>query len=472
MRHLRGLCVVAWLFAALLPGGAVAARRSPPAATSPPPTNRIACLDPDTLAAHARAMTQWVEGRLGSVFARPVTVVCLPVDSARIRWRGLAEEALAQERSSGRLAVYEQLGLRPITSPDSVMAPAAWYEPGGDLVRVVADSSLKGGLLDEILVHELTHALHDQLYDLRRFLPDAGDTTSWDEAQAGRSLIEGQAQWVQLQHELAAQDLQLSDGDLSVYYWELERVSLSEEAKKQARLERLGQPRGARTSVRPREISMLAWLPMYWYHVGLVFADQMVAEGGVARLAQVLRSPPSTMQHLLHPARYLPQAKPPRAFHPGPADDIWPGSVALNHDTYGMIMMRLYFEMHGQGELAGFLTKGWDGDLLLLLGKGADAPVLLWWTAWDAPWDAAGFAEGYRATLRDRGVRKSLGPEVWRGADPDLRWAVWREENRVLILENAPAADLAALRAAMSRVGPAAAAPDSATAAAPDSTAQ
>jgi hypothetical protein len=472
MRHLRGLCVVAWMLAAVLPGGAVAARRSPPSTASPPPPSRIACLDPDTFATHARAMTQWVKNRLGSEFARPVTFVCLSADSARILQRGLAAEALAHERSSGRLAVYEQLGLRPITSPDSVMVPAAWYEPGADLVRVVADSSLKGGLLDEILVHELTHALHDQLYDLRRFMPDAGDTTSWDEEQAGRSLIEGQAQWVQLQHELVAHDLQLSDGDLSVYYWELERVSLSEEAKKQARLERLGRPRGARTSVRPREISMLVWLPMYWYQVGLVFADQMVADGGIARLGQVLRSPPSSMQHLLHPARYLPQASLPRAFRPGPAGDVWPGSVELNRDTYGMIMMRLYFEMHGQGKLAGFLTKGWDGDLLLLLNKGADAPVLLWWTVWGTPWDAAGFAEGYRATLRDRGVRKSLGPEVWRGADPDRRWAVWREENKVLILENAAAAELTALRAAMSRVAPEAAAPDSATTAAPDSSGQ
>jgi hypothetical protein len=197
--------------------------------------------------------------------------------------------------------------------------------------------------------------------------------------------------------------------------------------------------------------------------MGTVFADQIVAAGGEAQLAQVMRAPPVSMKQILHPRSFLRNPRPPRLFRPGPVDRLWPGATELNRDTYGQLLLRLYLERHGQGKQAGFLTKGWDGDLLLLLSQDDDAPVLLWWTVWDAAWDAAGFAEGYRATLPSRGVKKSLGPDLWRGPDPDRRWSVWREDCRVLIIEDAPAADFATLRVAMSRVMPQAAPPDSGT---------
>jgi hypothetical protein len=460
MRRVRCTSVFVPFLVACLAGGAVAAR-STSAPSSPP--RQADCLHPDTLAVHARAMALRVEAAMGAGFVRPVTAVCLTADSARTRLRGLAVESLDEARSSGLLAVFERLGLSHHMSPDSMVVPAAWYEDGCDSVWIQADTALAGGRLDELLVHELVHAFHDQTYDLRRFKGGGSDTTSWDLVQARKCVIEGQAQWIELQLWLASRDRSWAAGELSTIYWELENVSLRQVTENQARRARSRLPRDVRIPPSLREVSLFGWLPFYWYIMGTVFADQMVAAGGEAQLAQVMRAPPVSLKQILHPQSFLRKPRPPRLFRPGPVDSLWPGSTELNRDTYGQLLLRLYLEMHGQGKQAGFLTKGWDGDLLLLLNQDGGPPVLLWWTVWNAVWDAAGFAEGYRATLPSRGVKKSLGPDLWRGPDPDRRWSVWREDCRVLIIEDAPAADFATLHAAMSRVMPQAAPPDSGT---------
>ena len=460
MRQVRCTAGCVSLLVVCLAGGSVAARRTPTPASAP---RQAECLHPDTLAVHARAMALRVEATMGAGFVRPVTAVCLTADSARTRQRGLVVGAFDEARSSGLLTVFERLGLSPPMTPDSIVVPPAWYEVGRDSVWIPADTALAGGRLDELLVHELVHAFHDQTYDLRRFQGAGSDTTSWDLAQARKCVIEGQAQWIELQFWLASRDRTWAAGELSTIYWELENVSLRQVAEDQARRARSRLPRDVRIPPGLREVSLFGWLPFYWYLMGTVFTDQIVAAGGEAQLVQVMRAPPVSMKQILHPRSFLQNPRPPRLFRPGPVDSLWPGATEFNRETYGPLLLRLYLERHGQGKQAGFLTKGWDGDLLLLLSRHDGAPVLLWWTVWDAAWDAAGFAEGYRATLPSRGVKKSLGPDLWRGPDPDRRWSVWREDCRVLIIEDAPAADFATLRAVMSRVIPQEAPPDSGT---------
>jgi hypothetical protein len=266
MKHARCIFAILLLLIACRADGAVAGRRPP---TTPAPRRGTDCPQPDTLAVHARAMALRVEAAMGAGFVRPVTAVCLTADSARTRRRGLAVEALDEARSLGLLTVFERLGLSPHMTPDSMVVPPAWYEVGRDSVWIPADTALAGGRLDELLVHELVHAFHDQTYDLRRFQGAGSDTTSWDLAQARKCVIEGQAQWIELQFWLASRDRSWAAGELSTIYWELENVSLRQVAEDQARRARSRLPRDVRIppeAARSQPVRLAAILLVYDGH--------------------------------------------------------------------------------------------------------------------------------------------------------------------------------------------------------------
>jgi hypothetical protein len=435
-----------WVGVLLTIAGAAGARESLPARHAAPPASAAECPHPDTLAAHVRAMTRWLQDFTADSLRCPVPVACLSADSARLRYRGLCAEELESLRRSGCLAVFQHLDLKPDTSLGSVEPPLAWYGLKNRRIWVTAGQNLAGNELDELLLHELVHAYDDQKYGLEAVLK-AG---TWDGSQAHKCVIEGLATWAEVRYALALKKTFWTAGDFSIFYDELRAISIDKTIKDAKRARR----RGSRPAPGPREYSLLGAMHYYWYYMGLAFADQAAAAGGKTSLLGLLQGPPVSMEQILQPRRYLLENLRPSVFRPGPVDSVWAGAKEINRDAYGEVLLRLYLETHGQGKRAGTLSDGWDGDLLLLLERDSGGPVLLWWTLWDAPWSAAGIEEAYGATLRARGIRKSLGPGLWRGADAGRRWAVWREECRVLILENAPAADFETLRAAMSRVMP------------------
>jgi hypothetical protein len=131
------------------------------------------------------------------------------------------------------------------------------------------------------LVHELTHALQDQHFDLRHLIEDAGDDSS--QATAHRGLAEGDA--LRIEDDYVGQEL--SKEDKAAYEQEYQgEVDSSEQA----------------TTGVPPFIEATFATP---YALGAPFVTMLFDDGGNAGVDRAFREPPATEEDLFDPASYL-----------------------------------------------------------------------------------------------------------------------------------------------------------------------
>ena len=132
--------------------------------------------------------------------------------------------------------------------------------------------------LKQVLVHELTHALDDQHFDL--FRPDLDDEAS----PAFDALTEGSATWVEGQwydSRPAAEQEQIDAEEGGLFDDVPENVE--------------DQP----------DLSVFEEFAAFPYAVGPFFVMALVEAGGTARLDEAFRSSPTNTEHILHPDRFL-----------------------------------------------------------------------------------------------------------------------------------------------------------------------
>jgi len=153
----------------------------------------------------------------------------------------------------------------------------AFYDPVEQVVRVRGTKMTVG--LQVTLVHELTHALQDQHFDLERLYEDDLDSSA---ATAFRALIEGDA----LRIEEAFAREELSSEEQTTYD---EEYAAAVEAS------------ATSTAEVPPFISASFSVP---YVLGQPFV-MMLANLGSGAVDDAFDEPPSTEEHLFDPASYL-----------------------------------------------------------------------------------------------------------------------------------------------------------------------
>ena len=175
-----------------------------------------------------------------------------------------------------------------------------------------------------VLVHELTHALDDQHFDLDR---DLGD-----EAAAGfDALVEGSALFVDDRYRRS-----LSRADR-------EQIEDAEEADAEsADLE--GVP------------DVLLTFFGFPYAYGQDLVEAIVDDGGMKALDAAFADPPTTTEQVLDPRRYL-DRDPPTAVEKPRADgsEIQDGEI-------GQLALFLLLDARLGRNRAGLAAQGWDGD--------------------------------------------------------------------------------------------------------------
>lgn len=180
-----------------------------------------------------------------------------------------------------------------------------------------------------VVVHELTHALQDQWFDLEGHQRGLGD----DASEAYAALVEGDA--VRIEQEyidgLPAQDRQ-----------ELQRSATG----------------GSLPADVPRVLVGLLSFP---YAAGPRFVQALLTAGGQAGLDRAFQSPPPATSLVLHPDRYLVGAALKDVPEP-PAD-----GPAFDHGTVGELGRDLLLQdLFASGVLSlstvRAATDGWEGD--------------------------------------------------------------------------------------------------------------
>ncbi|MET0902422.1 MAG: hypothetical protein ABWZ52_04210 [Acidimicrobiales bacterium] len=174
--------------------------------------------------------------------------------------------------ASGELDLYE--AFNQVVDSGTL----AFYDPTDERIRVRGTEMTVG--LEVTLVHELTHALQDQHFDLDRLNdPDLDGSAS----TAFRALGEGDA----LRVESAYIEEELS---------EEEQAEHDEEYASE-----LADSEGATSDV-PEFIEAIFGAP---YALGQPFVTMLINQGGNAEVDDAFDEPPDTEEHVFDPASYL-----------------------------------------------------------------------------------------------------------------------------------------------------------------------
>lgn len=245
--------------------------------------------------------------------------------------------------------------------------------------------------LELVLVHELTHALQDQHFGLKKFTERKRTRENDDQMLATNALIEGDAQMVMMSH--AAQGQVITP----------EMVDMMMAALKSSFS--VGQGEGRALATAPPFLKETLLFP---YMEGLRFVAHVRKSGTWKGVNDIFSQPPESTEQILHPAAYGNVAeKPIRIESDTFASTISPPYRSQMTNVLGEFTLRLHLEAGGlSAEEAKKAAAGWAGDRFwLLTNQKPKGEGLLLATVWDTEKDAEEFRVGW---LRRKAKPKSL----------------------------------------------------------------
>lgn len=348
---------------------------------------------PDHWDRRVAGLASFVEMHRGHTFRHPVQVYFLAPERYREIAGGGADQpeptAKDKENSAHTVAEYRSLGLMQ-GAPDLDAASEtlldsgtlAFYSPVNHVVNVRGTEITPA--VRVTLVHELTHAMQDQYFDLSAI----ADATTADASGAARAVVEGDA--VSVENEYVAQ---MSDADRASYEAE------SKASGKEANTDLANVP------------AVLQVLFGSYYAVGNAFVEFWQAEAGGTprpdRIDEVLRRLPSGSDELFEPGRY-----PESPARPVNAPALPRGEKVFERSTHGVDLLFVMLAERIDPRLALTATDGWNADTYVASLGANDRMCVRSRVAFRGPSDADEFRLAITAWSQ------SMPPEAGVAIDP------------------------------------------------------
>ena len=270
-----------------------------------------------------------------------------------------------------------------------------------------------------VMAHELTHALQDQHFNLRRFQKwPKGDS---DAELAAHALIEGDA--------TLAMKIYMARNPLVAFAFvrAFGSSAMSSEQYQQA-------PRSIRESL------------VFPYDQGLEWATTVYKRGGWAAVSLAFTELPQSTEQILHPEKYFAHEAPLKISLPDVRAQLGPKWKRINYDVNGewtyYLILDQFLKVPAESKRA---AAGWAGDRYAVYEGATPGDVLMaQMTAWDTENDAREFFDAY---VKRTGLRYAAAKaEEVTPARPDRReWttgegrvSMERRGKRLLILEGIP----------------------------------
>jgi hypothetical protein len=267
-----------------------------------------------------------------------------------------------------------------------------------------------------VMAHELTHALQDQHFNLRRF--ENWPKHDSDAQTAAHALVEGDAMLVMMQYVVRSPSRQLAM---------LKSLVLG----------------GGSTEVYDRAPRVLRETLVFPYAQGAGWADYVYRRGGWDQMSASYRKLPQSTEQILHPEKYLAGEAPQKVQLRDISPALGRGWRMADHDVNGewglYLILDEFLKARDASQLA---SAGWAGDRYALFTGPRPADLLVAQkTLWDTEQDAREFFDAYarRTTARYK------TPPVAEESNGRLSWAtneggVYLELSgrSVLILEGVP----------------------------------
>jgi hypothetical protein len=284
--------------------------------------------DDQMLQSTVAQLSHYVERARGLTFLHPVKATLLNDADFDAHLRALGAGRL-DANELGSIATFKALGVipadyDPTKTPQSTSGVLGFYDP--KTKELAVRGAYASVYVRKTLVHELTHALQDQRFDLRRIM--SAGVTNYDQYLAEQALVEGDARRVESGY---TSTLSPAEQDL-----------LEREARKRGDEE---YPAG-----------FLLGFQSFPYVVGNHFAMNLITAGGQAALDKAFAQPPLSTKHILQLRAYL-GGDNPIAVPAPPAD----GPV-VSQGTLGEFPLVYVLAQVMSVSDAATLSAGWGGD--------------------------------------------------------------------------------------------------------------
>lgn len=322
------------------------------------------------------------------------TVPCFLHDRERVKryLEDSIDEQLPPEKLRFEEGIYKTLGFIPEAYDfkkgiiDLYLSQiGGYYDPKLD--HYVMASWLPAILQPTIAVHELTHALQDQYYDLDKLI--RSEQTNGDLQLSRSALAEGDATAVMIDYnrKLAGQPPLASENDVnSMMLQSVVSMSLL----------------GGAAQV-PASLQLMLIFP---YTSGLRFAHHLLQHGGYRAIDEAFKRPPQSTAEILHPEKYLAQTVERREVS---MSDLLErsGRAEIYRDTVGEFAISVLLGTATSNKSAASeISSAWAGDLLILArAESASPDTLIWRSEWRDHEAAERFAAALRQQFRERKYR-------------------------------------------------------------------
>jgi len=291
---------------------------------------------------------------------------------------------------------------------------AGYYDPKAQQFYLADWIELEGQ--KPVMAHELTHALQDQHFNLKRFEKwPKGDS---DAELAAHALIEGDA--------TLAMTLYMAKNPLIAlaFMRTLGGQETSAEQFKQA-------PRAVRESL------------LFPYEEGSQWVTQIYKRGGWQLVSEAFSKLPQSTEQILHAEKYFAYESPQKLTLPEFKSVLGPTWKHIDSDVNGewgcFLILDEFLNDTAESKRA---SAGWGGDRYALYETGKpDEIFVAQLTVWDTPADAQEFFDAYakRTAKRYPEAKESNKVERISWETPTGRAVMELRGSRVAILEGVPA---------------------------------
>ncbi len=356
----------------------------------------------------------------GLEFREDVPVHYQTDEEFRAFMRASIDEEYPAERAEADVRLLSAVGLLPMgydIREEMINATSsqalAYYDPDQKAFFVLK-TDMPWDMVEPMVLHELNHALQDQIFGLAEPMKDlsGADATNEDRALAFRFLVEGEATYTMTLYSLAKQ------GQSGMVEMAL-RMQANMGRQQMSMMERAqAMMMGADGKKMLEALDARDALPGYIYHgmldpymKGAWFVHNIVEEAGsIEGISQAFEHIPTSTEQVLHPEKALgdDRDEPVGLELPDMSAHLGAGAELLAVNTLGELNMRVIFEELGSdGEKA---CAGWDGDRIHAYALPEREEVsIVWFSTWDSEADAAEFVSALQKA-------KAKGPAPLAGA--------------------------------------------------------
>ncbi len=284
-----------------------------------------------------------------------------------------------------------------------------------------------------VMVHELTHALQDQYFDIGRMQKEDLKLHNDDRVLAHQAVFEGDAMAVMLDYLLEP------GGKTFSQLPNLVMVMRSQFSNMDAQYE----------VFREAPIFLKEEL-LFPYGYGAAFLQKIRASQPWEAVNKIYADLPASTEQIIHPEKYFTNRDEPQSVRvQDPTPQLGPAWKVAYTNVMGEFALDVMLKQQIPEDKARKAAAGWGGDQILLVTDQAGESAVFFSSTWDSPQDADEFYQAMEEWFKARfpqAKRSSNSPDETSLIDRGEYHALRRNENRVDFVVGLPESQSAKLK--------------------------